>query len=78
MAPHCSSAGITPYGKITDNIADIIVCIGVLQHLQEPKLAADNLVKAAKKGGVIVAYMGMRATTLLSNISAADTGAGVR
>lgn len=40
-----------------ENRVDIVVCIGVLPHLQEPKLAAENLVKAAKKGGVIVAWV---------------------
>lgn len=36
---------------------DITICIGVLHHLENPKLAIENLIKATKKGGKIVCWV---------------------
>lgn len=36
---------------------DITFCIGVLHHLENPKKAIDNLIKATKKGGKVVCWV---------------------
>lgn len=33
---------------------DIIICWDVLEHLENPKMAMENFVKASKKGGIII------------------------
>ncbi len=35
---------------------DIVMCIGVLQHLQDPQMALSNLVNACKKNGTVVVW----------------------
>lgn len=40
-----------------ENKFDIVMCIGVIHHLQMPSLAIDNLVKAAKPGGKILIWV---------------------
>ena len=39
------------------NKFDIVMCIGVLQHLEKPKIAVENLIKTCKKGGTIVVWV---------------------
>lgn len=39
------------------NTFDIALCIGVLHHLENPKLAIKNLIKATKKGGRVVVWV---------------------
>jgi SAM-dependent methyltransferase len=36
---------------------DIVICIGVIHHLENPKLAIENLIKAAKPGGLILIWV---------------------
>lgn len=36
---------------------DIVFCIGVLHHLENPRLAIEKLVKATKKGGKILIWV---------------------
>ena len=38
------------------NKFDIVMCIGVLQHLQDPETALSNLVEACKKNGSVVIW----------------------
>jgi len=38
------------------NKFDVVMCIGVLQHLENPQLAVKNLVRACNKGGTVVAW----------------------
>ena len=39
------------------NSFDIVMCIGVLHHLEFPKKALKNLIGAAKKGGTIILWV---------------------
>lgn len=36
---------------------DIVMCIGVIHHLENPKLAIKKLIKATKKGGKLVIWV---------------------
>ena len=39
------------------NEFDIVFCIGVIHHLENPSLAIQNLIKAAKPGGLILIWV---------------------
>ncbi len=36
---------------------DLTICIGVLHHLENPKKAIENLIKATKKGGKLICWV---------------------
>lgn len=52
---------IVRFGTIYDipesNKFDLVLCIGVLPHLENPALALKQLVKACRKGGLVVVWV---------------------
>ena len=49
-----ASATDTP---LADNLSDVTMCWGVLHHVDQPRLAFDELVRVTKPGGTILVFV---------------------
>ena len=45
------------YDIIWENEFDVVFCIGVIHHLENPQLAIENLIQALKPGGIILIWV---------------------
>lgn len=55
--PNCLVSLQSIYNIEFNEEFDIVFCIGVLHHLADPRQAIENLVRAAKKGGVVIFWV---------------------
>lgn len=55
--PRCEVLYRSIYDIQYENEFDVVICIGVLQHLPDPRLALEKLSRALKPGGTLILWV---------------------
>ena len=55
--PNCAVGFESIYDLKRENEFDVAFCIGVLHHLEHPRKAVENLVRAVKPGGTLILWV---------------------